>query len=613
MFDLDLATQSKDKYEVKLSLVDTDSNKWEEHMSLDEHTQSTVLADLIGNYCGASRYLEDTWKPTEITRTLVCRLKSQKKTLNLQKLICKEDQVQFNPEATHVVVGITYGADAYCVLSQNLDEEAIKNYRKVTENLSNSAIELKTFLRNRQTLNEFKNDLDAIKTRRINCRLFADLQTQFDSNRNLCDAYNDCLELIEHIVVEHDPDDKAIPITVFLCPLKRAGSSLINYNIDSARVECCYFELKKLERIKGNAKSLLSLAKGTNRQSLLQFRNAVAKYEQLLKTGLKKGVLEARREANWNDEEFESIYNIACDHKLFKYQQLEKWATYKESEMDMEDFMAKTGITYFANVKQMKVKLTDSDDKKFTLALCIPLLGEWTDGFLEEMKSYLEENKELVADGNYDDEDDIPWHTDPRKQKKVLDRIRQFSDFAGENKHLTGQVQYFVCAMNTFTDRGEKLDSSYCIYKGAKIFKKTLAHLPNPPTGLRIQLQCNGHAKRIKKSSILVKWNYEDNDLPCTFVVEYRSIGASADSWAKQKTTKAGQRETIISCENGSLLEIRVAAETCIGRSEFSEVLYAESAIDGGDVPERNQNDESEDIEIHVVRKRKCRVVLTVE
>ncbi len=63
---------------MKLSLVDPDSNKWEEHMNLDEHMQASVLAGFIDDYRGASKYLEDRWKPNNITRTLVCRFKSRK-------------------------------------------------------------------------------------------------------------------------------------------------------------------------------------------------------------------------------------------------------------------------------------------------------------------------------------------------------------------------------------------------------------------------------------------------------------------------------------------------------------------------------------------------------
>jgi hypothetical protein len=52
----------------------------------------------------------------------------------------------------------------------------------------------------------------------------------------------------------------------------------------------------------------------------------------------------------------------------------------------------------------------------------------------------------------------------------------------------------------------------------------------------------------------------------------------SSDPWSQQKTAKSGENQMILNYNSGGPeLEIRVAADTCIGRSEFSDVVDTET------------------------------------
>jgi hypothetical protein len=60
-------------------------------------------------------------------------------------------------------------------------------------------------------------------------------------------------------------------------------------------------------------------------------------------------------------------------------------------------------------------------------------------------------------------------------------------------------------------------------------------------------------------------------------MVEYQLN--SDESWTQKKTAKPGENHLILKLKNGSVTKFKVAADTCIGRSEFSKVIDAEESI----------------------------------
>ena len=167
------ATQVKDLlFKLKLEQPDSysASNKWE-NMGLDEHQKATIIAGLIDKYRGANSYLNHRQGSEQVNRTLICRAKKWKENLDILTLINKKTPLNVgsgaenaSPESeicpTHIVVGITYGAEAYCVLTQELngnaaDEDAREN---AEEYLSNIATKMEEAFKGKLTLsNYFEN------------------------------------------------------------------------------------------------------------------------------------------------------------------------------------------------------------------------------------------------------------------------------------------------------------------------------------------------------------------------------------------------------------------------------------------------------------------------
>ena len=130
---LQSATRTQSQFELRLlSSKHSDfilNSKWD-LMGLDNHLQDSVMAGVIDKLDGASNYANDSSNPSAFTsQTLACRAKSKEEILDLKTLLrqkephlhcSKEDE---KDEATHVVVGVFYGAQIYCVLTNDLGDE----------------------------------------------------------------------------------------------------------------------------------------------------------------------------------------------------------------------------------------------------------------------------------------------------------------------------------------------------------------------------------------------------------------------------------------------------------------------------------------------------------
>jgi energy-coupling factor transporter ATP-binding protein EcfA2 len=601
------ATQVDDKFKLKFKLPDSDSNtsKWE-NMGLDEHLKATVLAGLIKKYRDACNYLNDKPNPSQATRILFLRVKSRKEHLDLQTLINEDvplclasgeekKKQKSGPSAaavpTHVVVGVTYGAEAYCVLTQEVGEEADEDAREeaeeklseiaqkmeeAEEKLSEIAQKMEEALNEKQELNEFKEQFDDKKQlTRVKCRLYADLQSSAFRKCSVFDAYKNCLKLIDQVQKR-----KAVPIAVLLCPLTcLMGKIKGGYqDVDDDLIVRCGRIWDELERVGAKLDSIRTSIKKEFRPSLRQFEDALGKYKELLKKSWKNGVVKARE--NGDENEIEKAANIAETHPLFKPTRLERWLRYKQAESEMAGKMkGVSDITFFANRKSLEKELAESFDKRHALVLSVPPLDEKTNEILVDMKDYVDNYTKLTSvdddDDNTDeddeDDDKIPWHIIQRKQKPVLKKIRELADHVNKNKHLTDQVPFCI----TF---GSGNGCRYSVYEDGNVLKDNLGRLPGPPTDLRIaDVQEN---RKNKKLNVRLEWNYEDPGFPYSFMVEYQYDDSFIESWTQKKTAKLGENHLILNLtkQNGSTIKFRVAADTCIGRSEFSEIINDEMA-----------------------------------
>ena len=448
-------------------------------MGLDKHLQASVTAGLIDKYRGASNYLnEKTNLITDTSRVLVLRIKARRERLNYEYLSTEAVRLFGKTKATHVVVDVTYGAAAYCVLTPDLINQETRD--EVSANLSDLVRKILNSLEDRKSLTEFKGQFNKEEKQRLTqmkCRLYADLQTQVSVKEcNVFDAYNRYLKLMEQV-----QQSEAVPISVLICPLKHLIGQTIEgseepfqyRDVDADLLIRCNSILSELELFVVEANTLLS---ANSQAPLRHFVKAVSKFQEIFKKDLKIAVVKARETS---DDGIQNILDIVEKHPLFEPKKLKSWLEYKKTELKIAERMGRIdGITILASKKEVEDELSNSYDSKHTLVMWIPPLDEKTNEILKAMTSYVESNKKLVSSPSGDctkGEIELPWYMDGRKKKFVNDEIRKYAKYVAENQSVKDKVHFFLASSGNCNEFGCR----YSIYKADTVLKDNFEQLPD--------------------------------------------------------------------------------------------------------------------------------------
>ena len=564
---LQSATRTQSQSEVRLlSSKHSDfiiNSKWD-LMGLDQHLQVSIMAGVIETFQGASNYANDSSNPALVTQTLACSFKSRGDILDLESLVSR-DQPHLHcsnedgkEEATHVVVGVSYGAEVYCVLTNDLDgdgESKEKMLHKFTTEWKNS-------LEKSQDLIQFQEKFDQLEKKQLSqmkCQIYSDFLTESVREDNVFDAYKRCLILTDHV---QNSGKELVPIAVLLCPLDvimgaKETKQIECFDVDADLVSRCYRVMDKLDRIRFKVDALLTGVKLVHRPRLRRFADAIAKYQEILKKNLKDAVIDARKS---NDiEQLEKIAKVAENHLLFRPSRLKRWLYYEEAEIEMtEKFVTGTeGITFVA------AGGCEEFDQNFELILYVPSLNEMKIPFIGEMENIVEEN-DFMVDLEWDDDDysqDGDTTEDEEEtggtsfqhvefRRRILQsKLKELTDHINRNKGIENRIKIFL-----INDRDQEIKPCYvlCDYtEDQENPTKTLwFQLPKPPTNLRISPESTDKSKKAKTSlkSVSIEWDQSDQDqmksYPNYYVVEFRPKG-SIDYWERKKTGDGQLQATI--------------------------------------------------------------------
>ena len=575
-------------------LSDFSTKKWE-IMKIDHHMLASVFADgFVETYNGASKYLKDQWSPSHVTQTLVCRVHFKKEYVENSILVKKgvptlplaaykrrlDKKFYTFAEATHVVVGIVYGAEAYCGLSKQVNDNETEQARlEAEEYLSQISMKMQNALEAKQNLAKFMESFDNEEKHglsRLKCRLYSDLQLNPVMECELFDAYKHCFELLNVSVI------KSVPIEIELCPLKAIVGSTQHLEFGDAKIEVVnrFCDIwTEYERIIIKAKAFCPLAPAAHRPSIRQFVKIVLDYQQSRTVRFTDDLKRDRGLFyNYSTEADEKTWECNPRSNIFTPTSLNRWLVYKQADKEIGDKLTSMeGVVTVANKDKLELKLKNPSNEKFSLVLTIPPVDEETKKFLQKMKTKLAHSIKYVdvmylrfqidRHGTDRVEPELPWHTCPYK-RRILDQFDVHVNRNGQH-----QSQFFIVF-------GYSSECSYSVYHAGNLLKGKFGQLPGPPTGLRVQTTRNG--------SMNVEWDFKDLGYPYHFLVEYRLKHSSDRSWIQQKTTNPGETKTTIPFESGSPMEIRVAADSCVGLGEFSHVLDTESSL-GGDSSHSDQ------------------------
>ena len=336
---LQMTTRNEAGFKLKIFRPDSEtSNKWE-NMGLDEHMQASTLVGLVdsSNSKGAVNYLKDKANLSQVTRTLVCRTMSMAEYVDMQTIVNHSvppatDEQETMPKATHVIIGIVYGAEAYCILTKDFNKADPNSREDAEEFLSKISSKMENALEEFQDVADFKEKLtreEKLLANRLKCRLYSDLQTQPVRECGVFEAYKYCLKLINRIKNSDGRKNPAVPVSVILFPLKDISKSperksLQFRDVNSELVDRCCRIWTEYEQVKAQAIAIQSTSSFINRASIRQFIKIVERFQELVKKQWKDRVLHARLNEDEDDSDVEKTVIIAETHPQFKVSRLKQ-------------------------------------------------------------------------------------------------------------------------------------------------------------------------------------------------------------------------------------------------------------------------------------------------
>ena len=564
------------KFELRVD-VDPVRNKWK-HMELDHHLQMSAMAGLLGNNGGASGLLNDRSHQDEITQTVICRVQSRIERLDLMDLFKKglPSLHSTASDATHFVIGAFYGAEAYCVLVQ---EEA-------ESNLSNKAEQLKTALEGNATIVETELQLEG------KCRLYSDLQNDSVCECSLMDAFKQCSLMIDRVKTN---DEEAIPISYLLCPLQNllgpiwtTGSKY--YDVDAALVDRCSRFWVGMEQVSGRMDLYRPFFQKIGHITFAEFESSVVEYQMILQNNLKEATVKARRTEN-GKEELEKTLDLAETHLIFKPAVLKLWlfSTYNEWLIANEMVNSWNGASLLFHKDELNTKL----EKEYAIVLVIPKVRRLLDPLT--MKESWNDNSKLLlrrAERSLIDffcDDDGDATEDEEEKEGAHQLVAQYQKKGAKNifGELAAHFEKNICEkpnVQIFVSVDDNC-SEFCEYRVYSRYNLLifLYQLPfKSPRDVQIRRMKTVDNQNASAFRVNFQWDGIEDETADEFIsylVEFRLKGRLSDAWTRQKFTMDDDDGVILRFKHKLDMEIRVAIGSCIGRSDFSQVVCTDSAL----------------------------------
>lgn len=207
-------------------------------------------------------------------------------------------------------------------------------------------------------------------------------------------------------------------------------------------------------------------------------------------------------------------------------------------------------------------------DYHYVLVLNISPLDELT------QKIELVMNKENVEEEKLVNPEDllVPWYMINTQKDHVLEEIKKLAvHIAKQNSNIKDKVFYSIM----FADQSHQHLCWYSVHEHGVVEKDYITELPSPPTNLTISLKTDDNSG----SFICLEWSHKDLGYPGEFLIQYRLKGTS-NLWERKKIKET---HTSISYNIGTRMEFRVATSSCIGRSDFSDIVNTDSLFSSDD------------------------------
>ncbi|KAM6897534.1 neoverrucotoxin subunit beta-like [Xenentodon cancila] len=413
----DFKLYTSDSTETKSSLMDVE-------VSL----KASFLCGLV-EVGGSAKFMKDQKKFVNQSR-VTCHYKA---TFNNKQLLMtnlgKLDENQISAiekvSATHVVVGILYGANAFFVFdSEKLDSSKVQDVQ-VNMYAAANKIPLFTFETSVKTQ---LTDKEQSVIEKFSCKFHGDVVLKSNPTTfvEAVKAYADLPKLLG------DNGENAVAMKVWLMPLKKLHSGAAELLSDLSvglvkKVQDTLEDLGEMEiRCNDSLVDKVTESLPVIKKELQNFQNTCHLYKSNIQKTVQKKLLSIRQ-----GKEDESSLNqlfVDNDKSPFTHDNLSKWMDCKEREINVTRSCLEVmeGIKIVPNKSELDREVLAGGVKH---ALCFVFTSlESPDPFLDALSKYLDSGN---LGATYED----PWYYSGEVLTKMRDKARAFHDIASPLKN----------------------------------------------------------------------------------------------------------------------------------------------------------------------------------
>ncbi|XP_030643620.1 neoverrucotoxin subunit alpha-like [Chanos chanos] len=507
--------------------------------------RATVLSGLI-EVGGAAGYLNHTPRSLQQDHvTLHYRATSRLEMLS-QSLIQGQAPLRLTNQnkATHVVMAVLYGAQAFFVFKKDSDSSdengGLENViKKMTSSFS--AVKEEVLFGSCLTESERLNTL------LYDCVLYSDVG-DFKSPMNFETAvkvYKSFPKLLG------SQGDIAVPLKVWLCPLKNIDPTFVRV-VREIRDDLLHRAVNVVEQLRNGirmSKYLMDESSSLSvmawfpilQKKLTQFYELLKQYQSEFQGALATSIQTIREGGKEGEENLRDMLE-RNDRSPFSPQNVQQWIHNKQTEIKALNDCRDANITIIKSHKQLNQIIRDPQTNR---VLCFALTSlERKDPFLKVLTQYIHLVNRFSMDRFYTTH---PFKL-PDWSQKILSDLQLFKT-SKDNNEDSETTKYIA----TSTANDVFLGSSILLYQAGSVVSQCINLGVKPDPAVTIQTKQTSVTVRLQKTQNLITERYR---------IEYRAVSSGAaaprtKAWDSVYVSSPEGTYTLFGLKAGSKYELR--------------------------------------------------------
>ncbi|XP_045024258.1 uncharacterized protein LOC116936081 isoform X2 [Daphnia magna] len=577
-----------------------DQGSFLSNLGMDDHTAMSLMAGLLRpSLKGAWQYAAD-WVDAKDELfshgahvTVHCCHSEKNVSVNPEsqlEIVCQPELLA-NSQATHVVVAITYGLEAFCIFPQDQQAETQEKERKdiemMAEKIRDYARHFKYRLTDESENLESDHDEDdedngySSIPKDLKCILYSDLVDVEDGKswtlKPVAEQYEACRKILE------SGTEKAIPLRVWLRPLcngmnaeERIAQIPINgEDVSQKLIFRCQTMLSRLHSSRLEAKLLANQLNGLNSHQCIpstaskrikHFKELIMQFLPTFIKALSVWTAQIRR-GTGREDKMAKIIDALETQSPFVAEKLKHWLNLQRQELKTLKSLDKLpGVLVVSIMERLEKEIRNGGNGSYAVVLHLPSPRGELNSLVNEMNRYIDDFNASASSSwmnltRASSNQQTTAKTTSPIFRQMFTSGQEFSNWITNHNADTKNVRYIIF-YDQCTEKTLPFTRLYdCSREEALPLDFTIPKAPG-----QVMVTKN------RRGVIGLRWTADETTGVRHYLVQYCAVDGQEDHWLSVR--KSSNKVEIDYLQSGETYLFRVAAETLGGRSPFSPVSY---------------------------------------